>query len=1023
MMPIHPHSPRPFASAAILLVAVSFLTSVGFAQAPAEPILAVSVDHAILCPTDGEPASTSISATPLNFPGGASLVFDWKQVQDEMAPASTKIAGKQVHFSNPHEPSIVATFAAPGLYELQVTATDSQHHSSASRNTWINVWSPRPALTPGGVPDPLTVIPGMAPPRVRNVAPEPGPFIHPRLLCSPSDWKDVHSRAVEGKSKIAAFGWKTLANNFKQGVDPGSPNGKFLAQIEAFADAGFTGAPPDLLMGGHDPNATNGILSGLFSNLAQASFTQWLKLGPPAADNPPDARELALARKLAKQVAAISRFLLDNSWDRKTGTFRKDAVGYIRNLESPGEPCPDSYSQLAIAYDFIAPWMTPDQLRDTRNILIAIGRGRRGPGLDPNHSNPNNRGVERGFEQNGTFGVWGEPMIWTSLVVSGEESGADPAVIKTFLNPPKPANYATSRTTSAYDFVRPVDFDGGGPLRVSRPYPSTITWPHALKCDVNLLQKEIWTYQDGMISPWGFTLERIAYFGYMTNETWPAAYTFARFGGFNQFVGCYFYQTVNNIIYTIYPSGGPDRSLSFSSNVAMYEHHSGGGDYRQQHILLLKHMYPEDPIVDYAYAAEAPYLEKRAFNPIHTCIFGVDPSIKDLAGALEPAAASQKLPLTKLDPQLGIAVMRSGWKDDDLMLYLDGGHPLWGHMNAEHGSFALLALGRHWSVPSGYHKVLANFQSLIQVQNPAWSACPYTQGYMTETPCFTPEVPGCDYHGGFPTPSAHLIEVREAPDQRWSIASTDITTCYNYTCGNPAVKPVQFDVRNSMYPGLLDFLNHIDPEYGRWGKVSFFPVPDSCKIERAIRTVLFVRGKYPYCLIVDDFRKSEAPANYRWTMNDKTKLRDEGWLPDAGQPDSFCVQLAPGATSTDAILFHQRDKESQPGQTGLPRLLVRNVSENDNTHQPAVRMVQMTFKLPEEKYSREDTNALIIERDQVVDPEFKVLLFPFRTGGKLPLTSWNESKTALKIALPDGTTDTIQFDHSNLDHRTRLVLK
>ena len=206
------------------------------------------------------------------------------------------------------------------------------------------------------------------------------------------------------------------------------------------------------------------------------------------------------------------------------------------------------------------------------------------------------------------------------------------------------------------------------------PYSEAVSWPHALKCDVNWLQKEIWTFQDAILSPWGFTLERLAYFGYMANEAWPVAYTFARFGGFNQFVGCSYYQTVNNWIYTMYPGGalyssdtnGVMFSASFSSDVGIYEHHSGGGDYRQQMILFLKHMYPDDPVVDYAYAAQVPELERKPHRRINTCLFGVDPGIKNLTNALEPIAKEHELPVTKLDPLLGIAVMRSGWKDDDM---------------------------------------------------------------------------------------------------------------------------------------------------------------------------------------------------------------------------------------------------------------------------------------------------------------------------------------------------------------------
>jgi hypothetical protein len=199
-------------------------------------------------------------------------------------------------------------------------------------------------------------------------------------------------------------------------------------------------------------------------------------------------------------------------------------------------------------------------------------------------------------------------------------------------------------------------------------------------------------------------------------------------------------------------------------------------------------------------------------------------------------------------------------------------------------------------------------------------------------------------------------------------------------------------------------------------------VPDSCKIDHAIRTLLFVRGRHPYVLVVDDFQKNAKPANYRWTMNDKTKMKDEGRAADKTD-ESFCVQVAPGATSTEAVLLNQWDKETQPGQTGLARLLVRDVSTNDNSRQPVIRMQQTVFKLPEEKYSREETNALVIERNQVVDPRFVVLLYPYRTGEKPPVTRWDEAKARLAIEIPGGPATIVRFDRSSADGRTRLTVQ
>ena len=993
------------------------------AEVTREPILQVEVDHPILClAADGTtPTATGLRVAPRQFPEGAAYTYTWEQIQDELLPGAVRVADKPIRFDATDRALVQAAFPASGVYAVRVTVTDAVHHVSAARNTWINVWDPRPALTVAGVPDPLTAVPGMAPPAVRNVPPEPGPFVHPRLFCAPEDWADIHARAVEGKSKIAAAGWKALGDSAKRGVDPNSNHGKFLAQVEAYAAAGFTGAMPDLMMGWNDKNGIERAIGGLLDQLAQASFAQWLKHDPstPATALPPE--DLVLRQRVATQVAGVCRVLLDNSWDRTTGQFHPEALGYIKNLERPGERVADCFSQLALAYDFAAPWMTLEQLQDTRNFLVAVGRARSGPGFDNGRPSVRNHIARRGNDQNGTFGVWGEPMVLLSLVVAGEESAADPRVVTTFLTPPKPADYATSHAVPGYDLLQLAEADGGAPHASSRAFPPAITWPHARKADVAWLQKQVFTFQDVMLSPWGFTLERLAYFGYMSNEAWPAAYVFARYGGFNQYVGGYFYQTVNNWLFTMYPSGGVNTTTSFSNTIGIYEHHSGGGDYRQQWVLFLKHLYPQDPVVDYVYAAQAPDLERRVLNRITTCIFGVDPGLPRVEGALEGVATAARLPLTKLDPYIGVAVMRSGWKDDDLQLFTNAGPLVWGHMNAEHGSFGLFALGRHWSVPSGYHKVMGNFQSLVQIQNPAWAACPVTDGFMTQNPCIPPTVPGSDYEGGFPTPSARLLEVREAPDQAWSLAAIDQTVAYNFTCAKPTTRPpVTFDTTDWTYPGLREFRAAIDPYYAPPSpKATFTPVPPSCTIQRALRTLVTVRGARPYVLVVDDVRKDDQPATYRWIMNDKITMKDEGRATSKDDA-SFCVVMAPGATAQEATLLHRRDQGDQPG---LPRLLVRDLGPDDTTRQPVIRLEQRVFRLSEEKYNQEIANALVIERRQVVEPRYRVLLFPYRTGEALPTTTWNADRTRVTIDLGNGQRDEIAFDTNQADHRTRVAVR
>ena len=1013
---------------AILLLSVLLAVPVlGTAAETPTPVLAVTVEQAILrLNPPPAPTTTVLRVAPQGFPAAARLTYAWQQIQDQMVPQAAPMATQPITFTGADRPEVTAAFPGPGVYAIRLTVTDAGTKASVSRTTWVNVWDYRSPITSDGRPDPLAVIPGMAPPaKVRDLAPDPGPFRHPRLYCTPADWADIHARCVDGKGILASAAWRALVQNYGKGVDPKSADGKFLAEVEAYAVGGFKGTPPDLRRGRKEDRDYEVSLLYLTAALGQAGFVQWVRIDPSLPQDKVPAEDQALCRRLALQTAALSRLLLDAQWDRRTGVFTKESPQFLRGFDVIGERTANLHG-LALAYDYLYAWMTPTQRRDTRNLLVAAGLGRKGDGQRTGHSQAANRWVERGYSQNGNFPSLGETNLLMGLAVSGEEGEADPPVVKTFLNPEKPADFAKAKGPLGYDLVQPVNVDTGRDQPLSKPYPEAITWPHARKADVNNLQRQIWSWQDVHITPWGFTLERLAYFGSMTDEVWPMAVVFARRGGFNQFVGCHFYQTANNLLFAQYPSGGLDStavSKSFRSPMGMYEHHSGGGDYRQQHVLLLKYMYPEDPLVDYLYATQAPQIENRVRNWMNTCIFGLDPQARDLTDALAPIAAAKELPLTKLDPQEGVVVLRSGWKDDDLQLYFDAGATVWGHMNGERSAFAFFALGRHWAVPTGFHKTLSNFQSLVAVQNPAWAVCPVTQGFMGVNPSFPPQAPGCDYNPNFPTPPTRLVEVREAEDRLWSFAACDARTSYNFTFGAPkglegTIVPLPWT--DYLYPGFADYFRSVLP-----GAPMLNPqrAPQAspargCGLQEAWRTVVMVRGVRPYALVVDDFRMP-SPTSWRWMMSDKITMQDEGRA-TGPEGDAFCVTMAPGATPTEAILLHRRDAGEAPG---LPRLLVRDVSPADQSAQPAIRLDQTVFPLGGEKYSTERTNRLFIERQGVAAPDYQVLLFPHRTGEALPVTTWDATRTRLTIDLGGGVVDTITCTRPAGEFRTRVTVE
>lgn len=1028
-----------------LLVAVlgliTIATAISAQAHPPEPTLDIMVDHPVIKLGTNNPTHATVEVIPYHIPKEAKLTYQWKQVQDVMNPLAADMTKKKVGIVNADAAKTAILFPDYGVYELRVTVTDSEHHLVLGRNVWVNVWDKDSHILRDGKPDPLLLAPGLLPPAVvRHLSPDPGPFQHPRFLCTDADWKDIHDRSMEGKSVLATRGYKKVVSLVDQAFDPKTDVAKLFNQLLAYGQSKYQGPAPDLLMGEKDQKKAGAFLNKFLEALKFSAFKTWVKFDPALPLQAMEKADAEYLSQLNTVFAAFCHLQLANCWEPGTdknpeGIFKKDYPGYFGNMEIPYSNITqqDLIDQITIAYDFLQSRMSDAEQREARNLLFAVGPGRQS---SRGYGHENTRFVARGLSQNGTFSNFAESQTTAGLVVAGEESGADPRILGVFLPstlPPFDEKHKgdTNRIIAAYDSLKYTGDESGwgGPL--SHPYAESMSWPHARKVDVDNLQREIYHITDMGLSPWGFVGERESYSTFYTATVWPRALMYARMGGENQFVTSYYYHMINMLLNSVYTYGPVRKSDHFYSESNIFNHHAGNGDHRFIHTLLLKYMFPEDPAVDYIFASRAPGLESGLhLLPIETCLWGLDPIMNDTRNQMKSVAAAKEMPLTLFDPEQGVAVMRNSFNDNDLMVDFDDGFQNGGHMNAEKNSFSFFALGRGWSLGPGFHKVYSNWQSGIHFQIPAWTNCPITQGYVGENPCFKPWSDACDMPHNFPTPPGKFLEVTDGPDHQYTLVAGDATAAYNYICGGKDEQKVMLYRADYMYPGLLKdltnrvsvaedlFVNQINPYYGFKDKFAM-PYPTTT-VQHAIRSLLFVRGERPYLLVVDDFKKEDKPTNYRWMMGNRTRteLDYSGW-PNKGE---LSMRMAPGATATNAVLLHKEDAEDKPGNA---RLLICDLSEADNSNQPPMRLDTTEFKAKpgEDFYLNEQTARLFIERKDVIEPKYKILLFPYRVGEKAPITEWNKEHDTLTIDLQNGTKDMIHFDTSNPDHRTRLTFQ
>ena len=700
----------------------------------------------------------------------------------------------------------------------------------------------------------------------------------------------------------------------------------------------------------------NGVKDSFPDALAVACYLAWL--GPN-----PATKHLFVPHEQADRLTYLATL---------TAAFAKFHLGQ-----------PEGCDSMALSYDLTYDWMTPQQQNDARDYLFSIGNRYNTGGGGTSPEKPSRKAPPGSQQNGGDFPNLSDGIIPPALAIEGEEGKVSAAV---------------RSNTAQYGAYTPAPV---GPA----------SWPSANDCSINNLQREIHDNSEYMVTPWGFELNNYCYWQLGQNVAGPAAFALARRGE-NQWVTTNMYQGYLAALYSM----GPREEDGFPGS---FDHHDssgfGGGSGSRNAIYLAKYMYPDDPMIDYVYRAVT---RGWKANVLTRAIFG-----EPLLGTpLEQVAKAKKLELLKLDPMRGVAVSRNGWNENDLTLFFEN-FPLGrGHYHAEADDFSLFALGRAWACPPGYHVVPGDAQSQILIHHKELQPDPATEDYLGQGPSSYSELhdsppKGGPFHGS-------LLEVTEDPKKLWTWFAGDAKLPYEYVEGGTESTGIK--LASLVYPGLLPNLLPFDQE--RLADTvlkgqKYNPVLYS------FRSVLTVRGAHPYVLMIDDMNRDGAKQDYRWSMCCYIGFGG-GLFVDRQRHDTYSsLEIEPRATASEAILYHDIDEGNA---AGLPRLLVRDLSEQPVNGQPAIRIDDrpihgpkgnLTYGIDNNRKEKVPayfpTRRLFIDRNNVVSPAYKILLFPYLTGGITPTTSWDASHTTLTVQAGDQV-DRILFDVSSADHRTRL---
>ena len=349
-------------------------------------------------------------------------------------------------------------------------------------------------------------------------------------------------------------------------------------------------------------------------------------------------------------------------------------------------------------------------------------------------------------------------------------------------------------------------------------------------------------------------------------------------------------------------------------------------------------------------------------------------------------------PLDYLDEEGGTLISRSGHDPDATALLFHVRQDFGGHTFADRNTFTLSGLGRIFinynsgGTNSGLQE--ARYQSIVEVDGKSM--------WVTDKEGDKLRIPA-KFAAWSPLGGSAVF------------ATGDATYCYtNEWWWNVSSSPTNPTIKSGF---TRDFNSHntfrragnkIPEAFGDTPFVSFphwvnpgaqyegMQAKSYNPMRQVYRTIGLVRGAKPYALVIDDVRKDDSNHTYKWFASIAEDLT-VATLPTGADP------------LTDIVL-------QEPAATGNRRLLVRVLRANGTPVLGAAPTVEGSAlgytEIVASPNTTEDWKRLVIERSNVVAPEYRVLLFPFRSGETLPTTTFTGNDLTVSLG---GQMDSYTF--------------
>jgi hypothetical protein len=404
----------------------------------------------------------------------------------------------------------------------------------------------------------------------------------------------------------------------------------------------------------------------------------------------------------------------------------------------------------------------------------------------------------------------------------------------------------------------------------------------------------------------------------------------------------------------------------------------GGGLTTPHDVVAAKYFYPDDRTIDFVYRTTVKDDYRDMPKSLH---FNWNEVIASalFAGSHDPANTPEKLglPLTFFCGQRALMMTRSSWDKNATMLTMHVRGASGGHPYRDRNGIMLAGQGRTWVTIPGKDIGGWAMNTVIIDEADQNSSTPARVVDFADEPTATFLTGDAKYCWDWAWSYASRNRQGQ-PVTRGDVENNNVETGLGWKLVEQAFNDFAWTKSDrEIYRRPLKFNAH-------WIAMDGVLSPPmrqaNTPVLKSFRTAGLVRGPRPYVLVVDDSQRDAMPTRYDWNLT----LPADVVGVKGGPRDAGDIILA-GRASLGG------DGALKPGEPGL---LIRALDIRGE-------------RLPDEIGLHEKTNILSL-RTRATSPDFKVLMYAFRGGDPLPVTTWNADHTEVAVNFPDQK-DTVRF--------------